>query len=335
MRNLPVVVALLALGCPEYDIIRYEGVDVFTQNPAEEVDVLMVVDNSGSMQPYQERLGTNFDQFITYFIEANVNYHIGVVTTDIEVPTAGQIRGQVITPATDNPANVFNNIVNVGTTGSGMEMGLEAATMALTEPLVSTANLGFLRKDASLSIIFVSDEEDSSPEPVNDYINGFRDVKGQRARDIFNASALTVTDIDECTSQQAAWSSPGTRYVDVADQTQGIIGNLCSNDFESIVTELSLNTSRLRDTFYLSDWPDTTSITVMIEESEIPCETGEWSYAKLMLEEQERPAIVFDRTYMPPVSARITVRYDYGDGDPARFCTDEQPDTTEGEEARR
>ena len=51
---------------------------------------------------------------------------------------------------------IFEEMVVVGTSGSGIEMGLESAYLALSEPLLSTDNSGFLREDANLSLIFVS-----------------------------------------------------------------------------------------------------------------------------------------------------------------------------------
>jgi hypothetical protein len=323
------------VGCIEYDVVVNDGVDVFVQEPPEAVDILMIVDNSGSMAPYQDQLGQNFEQFISFFVGANVDYHIGVTTTDpgFEEPTpttgcpnppdpaAGRILGDVITPETDDPAATFQEIVNVGTCGSGFEMGLEAARMAVTEPLASDENAGFLREDATLSIIFVSDEEDSSPWPVNDYINEFFEIKGQRARNIFNASALTVTNEDKCTAEQAAASSPGDRYVDVAKQTNGLIGNLCAENFSDIVTELSLNVSQLHDTFYLSGEPDTSTLTVTVDETEIPCSDGAWTYQRLTLDGEEKPAVVFERDQMPEVGSKITVRYMSGGGDIEDFCT--------------
>ncbi|MBW1881428.1 MAG: VWA domain-containing protein [Deltaproteobacteria bacterium] len=199
----PIAAALLLLaGCSEYDIIDFEEVDVFFQNPAEEVDILMVVDNSCSMGPYQLALGANFNQFITYFIDANIDYHIGVTTTTIqrpeytslipsctqadldEIPNAGHLaQATVIDNNTSGAASLFQDLVNVGTCGSGFEMGLEAAMVALSPPVLATANIGFLREEASLSIILVSDEEDNSPDPVNEYINTYFGVKGHRERD--------------------------------------------------------------------------------------------------------------------------------------------------------
>jgi hypothetical protein len=293
----------------------------------------MVVDNSCSMAPYQTKLGENFDNFIEYFVGANVDYHIGVTTTDNTIKRAGQIIGDVITPETSDPAGTFTDIVNVGIDGSGMEMGLETGLKAVTPPRTDNANKGFLRDEASLSIIVVSDEEDSSPLPVNDYINQFYDVKGQRERAVFNFSALTVTNENKCTDEEAAQSSRGRRYVDVAKQTHGLTGNLCETDatFGDIVTDLSLNASRLQDTFFLTSSPATGTLQVSVrddgaeEEENIPCDAGDWTY-DIIADDQgdDSPAVIFDRDHLPAVGAQITIRYNFGGGDKADFCQDAQ-----------
>ncbi len=313
---------LLVLGLTactqDYEYIEWDVVDIFYQNPTDSVDILMVIDNSYSMEPYQTELGTNFSHFLTYFIEADVDYQIAAVTTDVTVDTAGQIRGDIISPATQNPEDAFSDLVNVGVDGTGFEMGLQSAYEALTEPNVSTANAGFLREDATLSLIFVSDEEDSSPLPVNDYINAFRDVKGQRSRDVFNASALVVVEEGMGCDRD---STQGDRYVDVAEQTGGVLGDICSDDFASIVTDLSLNTSRLRDTFHLSVAPDVSTLEVRVNDEVVECDHGSWTYDQVEDEYGElQPSIVFERTQMPPSNSQLAVRYYEGSGDSANFC---------------
>ncbi len=321
-RSRPLLIAgilVAATACTQdYEYHEWDNVDIFYQNPTDSVDILMVIDNSGSMQPYQQKLSTNFSHFLTYFIEADVDYQIAAVTTDVMADTAGQIRGEVINTSTPDAEGVFSEIVNVGTTGTGWEMGLEAAYKALTEPLVSTSNAGFLREEATLSLIFVSDEEDASPLPVNDYINAFRDIKGQRSRDVFNASALVVIEEGrECDE----FSTAGDRYMDVAEQTNGVLGDICSDDFASIVEELSLNTSRLRDTFYLSSIPDTSTLEVRVNDEIVPCDHGSWTYDNVEDEFGEiQPAIVFDRSQMPPSESQLAVRYFDGSGSLDNFC---------------
>ncbi|MFT7522028.1 MAG: hypothetical protein ACI9MC_004180 [Kiritimatiellia bacterium] len=327
MRRLPLllVAAILASGCSENNLVRFDIVDVWHQNPPDEVDILMVVDDSCSMDPYQSRLGASFDIFISYFIEADVDYQIGVVTTDVIASNkSGRIQGEVITPETPSPGAVFSRIVAVGTRGAGMETGLEAARMALAEPLISTSNAGFLREDASLSVIFVSDEEDSSPDGVNSYINDLYAVKGHRNREVMNASALVVSDLGPCDNTQAQQSTVGTRYLDVALQTEGIIGNLCDDNFEEIVFELSLNSSRLRNTYYLSELPNVETLQVRFDNDvePIPCDSGRYTY-DLVFDEQTgetRPAIIFPVEFLPAVGTKIAARFFDGDGDPAKFC---------------
>jgi hypothetical protein len=349
LLGLSVLGGTLISSCSEYEYILREGDDVFYQLEAGEVDVLLVIDNSCSMQPYQQKLSSNFDAFLTFFVEGDVDYQIGVVTTSVidpvavsgtectqaivdSIPEAGHLLdGTFITPEDEDGAEIFSEWVNVGICGAGYEMGLEAANLALTAPLVNGPNAGFLRDDAYLSIIFVSDEEDASPLGVNDYINTFREVKGQRSRDVFNASSLVVDSVGDCTTQQQqSGATRGGRYLDVAEQTSGVIGNICADDFEDIVTELSLASSRLTDTFYLSQMPDASSIIVGVNGEEIPCDEGSYTYDLGTLEGEEIGVIIFERSEMPPPQSKVTVSYDLGTGEPAAFCPDAE--ATEDEE---
>lgn len=311
-------------ACQDYNYMLMDVTDTFNQNPPESVDILLIVDNSGSMEPYQDELSTHFSEFLTYFVEADIDYQIAAVTTDADAKTAGQlVKTTIISPDTADSDEKFNQIVRVGTNGSGSEMGLETSYLALTPPLNSSTNAGFLREEASLSIIYVSDEEDSSPRPVNDYINDFFEIKGQRERDVFNASALVVVDVSTCPIEAQGNSVINTRYVDVANQTNGVVGDICSSDFGSIVTDLSLNASRMLDTFYLSTEPAVATLQVWVDEEAKPCDGGEWTFQRVTPADstQDKPAIVFEPEFIPKSNSRIVVRYDLGGGDPADFCT--------------
>ena len=338
LRRLVPFFALIG-GCIEYDPQLNQGVDVFTQEPPEAIDILVIVDNSCSMASYQTQLAANFTSFITWFVEGNVDYRIGITTTDdgndlsnSTSPARGAFVGDVITSETDpeEAEAEFRRQVNVGTSGSGMEVGLKTAYMALTnEELLAGPNANFLREDAELSIVFVSDEEDSSPWSVAEYINGFFDVKGHRDRDVFNASALTVTDESECTATQAEASSPGTRYVDVASQTHGLVANLCDDDFAQIVTDLSLATSRMTGTYFLTGDPDPATLTVTVgapdgTEAQIPCADGQWTYERVTVDGEEVPAVTFESGQLPALGSRITIRYLFGGGQVDGFCPELQ-----------
>src|SRR5689334_5236429 len=46
------------------------------------VDLLWVVDNSGSMLPLQQNMTTNFNAFMSEFITKGLDFHMAVTTTD-------------------------------------------------------------------------------------------------------------------------------------------------------------------------------------------------------------------------------------------------------------
>jgi hypothetical protein len=312
---------LLLMACNnEANLESTEVVDRWTQDPASAVDILLVVDDSCSMHNYQEKLGGQFDAFVQYFGRANVDYRIGVTTTDATVESPGTLVGPAISVDTPNPDAAFASQVAVGTAGSSLEMGLETAWQA-------AQNQDFVRDGSSLSVLVVSDEEDSSPRPVNDYLNDFFALEGGRSARTFNFSAITVTNQAECTSEQAAASRPGDRYVDAAWQTHGVVGNLCAGTEEMADTlgDFSLIASRLQRQFLLSSRPDTSSLEVTVQEEGgepeiIPCDAAAWTYRLVAGPDGATPAVVFDAATIPPIGSSIIVRYTRGDGSVAAFC---------------
>ncbi|MCB9796382.1 MAG: lamin tail domain-containing protein, partial [Alphaproteobacteria bacterium] len=103
----------------------------------------------------------------------------GAVATGPDFTLNDDLR--IIRPDTPNADEIFAELVAQGISGSGIEMGLEAARMALSEPLLSGLNAGFLRDEANLAFIIVSDEDDTSPYPVDSYLRFFTDLKGEEA----------------------------------------------------------------------------------------------------------------------------------------------------------
>src|SRR5207253_2537101 len=57
-------------------------VDAFDQQEVQKVDILWVVDNSRSMQTKQDRLKANINSFVQFLQAQQVDYHLGVVSTD-------------------------------------------------------------------------------------------------------------------------------------------------------------------------------------------------------------------------------------------------------------
>ena len=140
--------------------------DKLLQTTVPSMDILFVVDNSCSMDVEQTALGTNFPAMLQWFLGSGLDYHIGVVSTDMNDPLqAGRLRSvsgaRWVDPHTKSPEAVFGSMVQMGTTGYWIEQGRAAAYTAI-ELLAGTDNAGFVRPDAGMHITVVSDENDSS-----------------------------------------------------------------------------------------------------------------------------------------------------------------------------
>jgi hypothetical protein len=323
--------AFLLAGCIENSAYRAEQTDTFFQEPPANVDILWVIDNSPSMVQEQEEVGRRFADFIGHLEETNIDFHLGVITTDMdeENPDAAHLVGDpaVIDSEVPDYQAVFNARVQVGVDGSDMERGLEAAYQALTEPIASDANAGFLRREATLSIIFVSDENDCSDQgalpatsdgsacyddaelltPVRDFVEDFRSLKDDPTQVI--ASAVVGPEVNEgCLD-----SVPGTRYRSIAENTGGVEGNICDHDFSDIMDQMGLSVSGVRAAFELSRVPVLETLEVWIGDPEADTSTWEqvledpdqgWTYAA------ETYYLVFHGGSIPPRGTAITVTYE-------------------------
>lgn len=169
----------------------------------------------------------------------------------------------LLTPETEGAAEIFSELVAQGTGGSGIEQGLEAARLALYDVPEAGGNAGLLREEANLSILVVSDEEDSSPLPVPEYLNLFAALKGEQAwRDhvLMNVSGVVGEQPPEFDGEPSCQSSHGyadfgERYVYAAQATDGLLESICDEDFSPIVEKLGLTLSGLRADFVLSSVP--------------------------------------------------------------------------------
>ena len=178
----------------------------------------------------------------------------------------------VLNSAQSDVQENFEEMVVVGTTGSGIEMGLEAAQMALSEPLLSTDNQGFLRDEANLSLIFISDEDDFSPQSAHSYLRYFTDLKGDEAyrnHTMLNVSAVVGKDLPVYDGEPSCQSENGIgyygpKYIELVNRTEGKVESICAEDFSSIASELGLVASGLQLEFALSGLPDLETLTVSL-----------------------------------------------------------------------
>jgi hypothetical protein len=285
--------------------LRGEGVntssqkDAFKQLKKPKIDILFDIDDSCSMGNGQKTLANNATQFINWAAQLQVDYQIGFITTD--TGKKGCLRGttKIITPNTPNLINVFKQNAVAGTSGSGYERGLETSYMALSNPSVTGCNNGFYRKDASLNIVYVSDEPDNSPNPVNFYINFLRNLKGFR-----NPDKIRVSAIGSRTASQCASASSNCRYYAVAKALRGIYEHIGSANWGQTLSNLGAVTFGYRTQFFLSRPADLATIRVKVNGVVINQNaTSGWQY------DATSNSVNFAKGAVPPAGALIEITY--------------------------
>lgn len=159
------------------------------------VDFLFIIDSSGSMYDKQVNLVNNFPTFsaqIQKTLENVTSYHVGVLSTDayayndppcgalgdLVISTVGGIdssemvcgpyeEGYNFMTEQDDLDASFACAAQLGTYGDGYEKPLEAMMNAISEPAQEEGmcNEGFLRDDALLVIVIITDEWDGAGDP--------------------------------------------------------------------------------------------------------------------------------------------------------------------------
>ncbi|MHB8875958.1 MAG: choice-of-anchor D domain-containing protein [Myxococcaceae bacterium] len=291
--------------------------DIFSQDLKPKADILLVVDNSGSMSDNQQALAANFSSFMKYAIAAGVDYHLAVTTTDMD-PGGEQglfVSGpghpeKVLTPATLDVENKFKAKVNVGTGGSYEEMCFEPALKALTAPLITdpAANGGFLRTDATLSVVCISDELEQSPLPVPTYYNQLLNVKGVKNATLFTLSAIAgmfATAPAGC----GAYADDG-RYAMMVAQTNGVKDSICTTDWAKTLEGLSKISFGFRTNFFLNAPPDLSggkALDVKIDGVSVPQVNARgsavWSYDPV------GNSVNFEPSFVPEPGQTLSLTY--------------------------
>lgn len=328
----PYVVTLEGHGDP-----NATQTDTYRQDAQPKVDVLLVVDDSGSMYDKQQALAQNFQSFIQFAVNQQVDYHIAVTTTTTAAdgysscavngdPNQGSIapcglfapsdqsRPRVLTSTTPNLEQIFGQNVNVGTNGSGTEMGFEGAYKALSAPNITGPNAGFLRDEANLAIVVVSDASDQSPQPYDFYKNFFLNIKGFSRANAFSFSAVSSMDPNG-NPPPTSWGCTydGTNvypnpYAQMAQDTNGIAQEICVDDWATSLRQLGQSAFGYRTRFFLSETPDLNySIDVLIDGVSYPA-TGpngstRWTY------NNTANAIDFAPLAVPEPGSTLTITY--------------------------
>lgn len=243
-----------------------------------QMDIVFVVDDSGSMQEEQSNLATNFPMFANLLSSyttpdgQKIDYRVAVTTTGKDLSYRIDFGGFQMPFTEDGDNGAFRNNcnvsrrwlegsdanmqqalacrANVGTGGPSFEMPLLMSKWALGSRMTDGTNAGFLRPDALLAIVMLTDENDASTEQNNfvvtptsqppvdynpaDHIQFLDQLKGHRSR----WAAAAIAGDGDCTSSfgDAVDARRLKEFVNLANSngaTQATFSSICEGDLTS------------------------------------------------------------------------------------------------------
>jgi hypothetical protein len=225
------------------------------------VNILFVVDNSGSMKPYQDKMAANIEQFANqFFANTRLNYRIGVVPVYDSKYKEGEMVPGFSSPrkmnplgelvalkgldSKDNQSRLFitRDTINPGkvlkeTVAIGVQWGPEAEesfspVLAVMDPELNQGkNAGFYEEDASLAVIFLTDADDVTLGlSGEEFYQRLVAAKGGDKSKILIAAAIPKM-AHRSASCRTDGRGPVQQIPALLQVSGGLIADLCSNNF--------------------------------------------------------------------------------------------------------
>lgn len=259
-----------------------EKTDQFTQAGKKgDVDILVVIDNSGSMAEEQLNLSTKMDALLASIKDAN--WQISVINTNTVINgnvnndghndpgTEGQETciSTLIKKGDVNAADEFSKAIKAGTSGSGYEQGIRQAVVGLRCPGKTV-----VRGGSTLAVLIVSDEDNCSQDGGDcgntkwaketyliDYVEK---TLGRTVGKNAGFYGIIAPSKDLCKTALNA----GTQYVRLFNykSTPGLnYGNICDANYAGTLNRISDSIAlQLDNTFSLSEKPEPGSLVVTV-----------------------------------------------------------------------
>jgi hypothetical protein len=298
---LPVLAFTLFPGCSsDNSTAPVDNHVTETKTISTAIDILWVIDNSGSMGTNQAKVASAFGSFSALLLEKGYHFRMAVTTTDAYLKTGGRDKyrencGQaILDESTPDLATKFSTNIQQGTSGSGNERAFDSIKTAFESSLNATYN--FPVQGTFLGIIIIGDEDDSSVGsgttliPVSTYTSYLMERFDCR---VYSITRLPGTGTGE-----------GVRICQLVDDFSGIKGDITASDFSSTMSSFSASMARHNTSVALSGVPDAPSISVTVDSVSVPEDPANgWSY------DDSSRTIYFNGMSHPAEGAVINVRY--------------------------
>ncbi len=281
--GLAMIMTLVGCGKERYLFVQNGTHHLDRSFPVKEVkgsntvDLLWVIDNSGSMGDYQTQVMTNANAFMQDFIKQKLDWKMGLISTDdTDMPYIGFSGTDRLDSTVTDPVGLFTNAVDrLGTSGSAVEATFEPILQSIAQDPT------FLRPKTPLAVIMVTDAEEQSSIEANIFLSRLSNLTS--GRNIFAYGVFASQDFG-CRSDEGDWDYQGSPYETfIKSAYVGQTYPLCRDFGTSLVNIAHDIVTRISHTaIYLTSRPDTSTLKVLYGNEELPAGTSEsgglWVY---------------------------------------------------------
>jgi hypothetical protein len=206
--------------------------------------------------------------------------------------------------------------VTQGIWGNGDERPFQSFREVLQSPL----NADFRRNEAYLAVIIVTDEDDFSTDTSNyygedydhpeihpvqdyvDYLDEYTGTSGEHRR--YSVSGITIND-EDCLAANFPWGNIAERVHALVEATDGVIGDVCSDDFAATLDSIQSRINELATQFRIDRPLLPETIEVIVDGVAVPESTENgWSYS------EATQILRFHGDAVPAQGAQVVVHYE-------------------------
>lgn len=266
------------------------------------LDLLVVIDNSGSMAEEQGNLAARLAPLLSAV--QGSDWRIAVTTTD----PADRCVTELIKKSDSNGASRFAAAINAGTSGDGIERPILRAV----DGLKSTCRFGpgkWLRDGSTVAVLIVTDEDNCHIDVARGYgCYKLDDKEGTYLTDYLAKIRTVGTDarvygIIRHPSQAESQCPTALKSADIVagviTTSGGTWGSICDSDFSATLTKISTDVAKILKTdFVLKGAPDPGSLSITVNGQP-------WTQFTLV-------GLVVHFTAAPPAGAPVRVTYRSG-----------------------
>lgn len=234
------------------------------------LDIMLVIDNSGSMDADSAHLADRLENFVSALGASGVNWQMCLIRTDLALTNGAPqnwagTSSKILNAQTANLGTKFRDTISAMSFG-GNNTGDERGIAALSKSLDSRNSHGCYRQGSVVTTIVISDEDERSMGGIKSIYEGI--ISSQQISNQYKVleaidepvnllskfnSALTSNKLlsnsivvrsndNACFTAQNAQDTPafyGKKYEELSSLTGGSVGSICATDYAPVLSQFA------------------------------------------------------------------------------------------------